>query len=407
MSQNTSPLVGRGAWWGDRTVKTKILATVAVSAVATGVVGFMGLQALSNAAASADSMYTSHTKGVDTAADISSAVANIALNARDTILATGPKDAATDVAALDGLGAEFDQAVGAYEATDLDATNKPVLDELVSTMTTYRAYLKNTLAPIAVAGHLQQWVVENDAHGPAMTDVLDKDAQTLRDIELTAAARQDAQVRAAYQSQRTASIVLMLVGILAAVGLGLVVAVGIARAARKVQAVAEALAAGDLTKASGVTSATRSAGWAASLDAAVESMRELMSLGGRVGGRRGCVVGGAVARRSAQISASAEETSAQSGVVSAAAEEVSRNVQTVAAGAEQMGASIREIASNAAEACEVAARAVTAAETTTATVAKLGDSSAEIGNVVKVITSHRRADEPAGAERHDRGRPGR
>ena len=62
-------------------------------------------------------------------------------------------------------------------------------------------------------------------------------------------------------------------------------------------------------------------------------------------------------------------------------------MQTVAAGAEQMGASIREIASNAAEAREVAARAVTAAETTTATVAKLGESSAEIGNVVKVITS--------------------
>jgi len=35
----------------------------------------------------------------------------------------------------------------------------------------------------------------------------------------------------------------------------------------------------------------------------------------------------------------------------------------------------------------VAARAVTAAENTTATVAKLGESSAEIGNVVKVITS--------------------
>jgi hypothetical protein len=37
----------------------------------------------------------------------------------------------------------------------------------------------------------------------------------------------------------------------------------------------------------------------------------------------------------------------------------------VAAGAEQMGASIREIASNAAEASEVAARAVSAAATTT------------------------------------------
>ena len=52
-----------------------------------------------------------------------------------------------------------------------------------------------------------------------------------------------------------------------------------------------------------------------------------------------------------------------------------------------MGASIREIATNAAEASEVAARPSIAAETTTATVAKLGESSAEIGNVVKVITS--------------------
>ena len=60
---------------------------------------------------------------------------------------------------------------------------------------------------------------------------------------------------------------------------------------------------------------------------------------------------------------------------------------TAAAGAEQMGASIREIATNAAEASEVATRAVAAVETTSTTVSKLGESSAEIGNVVKVITS--------------------
>src|SRR4028118_983366 len=64
-----------------------------------------------------------------------------------------------------------------------------------------------------------------------------------------------------------------------------------------------------------------------------------------------------------------------------------RGGPAVAAGADEMGASIREIASNAAEASAVAARAVTAAETTTATVARLGESSAETGNLVKVITS--------------------
>ena len=52
-----------------------------------------------------------------------------------------------------------------------------------------------------------------------------------------------------------------------------------------------------------------------------------------------------------------------------------------------MGASIREIAQNASEVSRVAAQAVTAADSTTATVAKLGESSLEIASVVKVITS--------------------
>ena len=52
-----------------------------------------------------------------------------------------------------------------------------------------------------------------------------------------------------------------------------------------------------------------------------------------------------------------------------------------------MGASIKEIAKNATEAARVATGAVKVAETTTATVSKLGDSSTEIGQVIKVITS--------------------
>jgi methyl-accepting chemotaxis protein len=88
-----------------------------------------------------------------------------------------------------------------------------------------------------------------------------------------------------------------------------------------------------------------------------------------------------------QLSANAEETSAQANVVSAAAEQVNKNVQTVATGAEEMTASIREIAKNASEAAAVATQAVKVAETTNTTVGKLGESSAEIGKVIKVITS--------------------
>ncbi len=90
---------------------------------------------------------------------------------------------------------------------------------------------------------------------------------------------------------------------------------------------------------------------------------------------------------SQQMSGNAEETSAQANVVSAAAEEVSTNVQTVATGTEEMSASIKEIAKNASDAAKVATQAVKVAETTNTTVAKLGESSAEIGKVIKVITS--------------------
>jgi len=90
---------------------------------------------------------------------------------------------------------------------------------------------------------------------------------------------------------------------------------------------------------------------------------------------------------STQMAANAEETSAQANVVSAASEQVSKNVQTVATGVEEMNSSIREIAKNATESARVAGQAVTAADIANKTISKLGESSSEIGKVIKVITS--------------------
>ena len=90
---------------------------------------------------------------------------------------------------------------------------------------------------------------------------------------------------------------------------------------------------------------------------------------------------------SQMMGSGASETAAQANVVSAASEQISKNVQTVATGTEEMSASILEIAKNANDAARVATTAVKVAETTNNTINKLGDSSAEIGKVIKVITS--------------------
>jgi len=88
-----------------------------------------------------------------------------------------------------------------------------------------------------------------------------------------------------------------------------------------------------------------------------------------------------------QISANSEETSAQANVVSRATEQVSQNLQSVSTGATEMTTTIQSIASNAHEAACVASNAVQTAQAANATVGKLGESSAEIGEVIKVITS--------------------
>jgi methyl-accepting chemotaxis protein len=90
---------------------------------------------------------------------------------------------------------------------------------------------------------------------------------------------------------------------------------------------------------------------------------------------------------SQQLAANAEETAAQATVVSAASEEVSTNVTIVASGTEEMLSSIREISRSADESARVAKNAVSVANAANDTIGKLGDSSAEIGKVIKVITS--------------------
>jgi methyl-accepting chemotaxis protein len=90
---------------------------------------------------------------------------------------------------------------------------------------------------------------------------------------------------------------------------------------------------------------------------------------------------------SQQMAGNAEETATQTHVVSAASEQVSQNLTVVATSSEEMLASIREIAKSANEAARMAKNAVGVADATNQTVQKLGDSSQEIGNVIKVITS--------------------
>jgi methyl-accepting chemotaxis protein len=370
---------GRSGWFADRPLAVKFGVLVGAVTLACG--GVLGSMLIGNTAVRDANTELIHLN-----------------QAQELVLQLDTRASELKVDGFKALVRE-DPSVQLSELADDIATPQAMLDELAPIPLTGDS-------AAAVAGLADSYAAYTDAisafvnaavSDQATTRLAWEDIQTANDLtdgavgtakDALAAESAAAEVRLddAITRSQNISLLIALVGVTFIGLVSWVTLKSITGPVKLVKASLEALAAGDLTVATGVRSKDEVGQMAASLDAAQISLREVLA---GVAASADAVAASSeeLSASSAQISASAEETSAQAGVVSGAAEEVSRSVETVAAGAEQMGASIREIASNAAEASEVAARAVTAAEQTTATVAKLGDSSAEIGNVVKVITS--------------------
>lgn len=144
--------------------------------------------------------------------------------------------------------------------------------------------------------------------------------------------------------------------------------------------------AGDLTETLGMETDSAIGQVAAGLDSFLQRLRGHI---GQIAGNSSLLASAAeeMSATSDQLKRNSSTATSATTDLSASAKTLSENVQTVAAGTEEMSASIREIAKNAENASRVASDAVGLAQSTTETVGKLGESSAEIGQVIKVITS--------------------
>ncbi|WP_241037990.1 methyl-accepting chemotaxis protein [Blastococcus litoris] len=369
----------------DLGVTTKILAAVTLAVLVAVGVGVQGLRSLSETARATETMYSRELVGTLEVERVRTQLFLLRLSATNYAVALDDEARQGFLDTRNKAYEDLAAAADSYLATKPSAAGQELIAHVLEGIEQYKAAMMR-LDPLAEAGLIADWSAERDALVAPIAAAIIKDLDELSSVRQGNAAKSAQAATDNYESTRTLLLAVIVAGALLALGLGVAIARAIRRDVHRVQAVAEGLAEGDLTRTAGLEGKDELGRMGRSLDEAVGSLRTVL---GSVGASADAVAASSeeLSASSAQISASAEETSAQSGVVSSAAEEVSRSVQTVAAGAEEMGASIREIATNAAQASEVAARAVTAAETTTATVAKLGESSAEIGNVVKVITS--------------------
>jgi methyl-accepting chemotaxis protein len=302
-----------------------------------------------------------------------------------TVLGLSPVPAVPDTTVFDSNSAALDEslvALGKVATSDVQRSNVETISKAWNEY--HEIVVSGPRVPdprprIAYTAGVQSKIkpLAEQIHQALETTIADINAQTT--AQLDAAADE-------YNSSRLTLLIVAGAAMLLAAAFALVAVRGVTRPLRAVSKVLDALAEGDLTARVDAGSKDEIGAMARSLNKATESMAGTVK----------AITGGVQSlETSAQelsvvankVETSAGETSNQAGIVAAAAEQVSRSVETVATGSEEMGASMKEIAENANEALSVASQAVKVADATNGTVAKLGESSLEIGNVVKVITS--------------------
>jgi methyl-accepting chemotaxis protein len=378
---------------GDRslTIKT-VIATTCVAVVAL-LVAALSINRMSHLNTDLKEMKASH---VDTLQQVANIRGELGTMFRGMLIynlgTTGPAAAraAQQKAGRDevaGADRSMDTALTTYGALTTDsAARQAGLAKFTEAVKSYRALRDAVLfgEPMAAGYTMPAPDQILPAFNKAETGMGEAvgSMQSVEDSESNAMAARGTD---SYNRAKTLTLIALLVGFVIAAAVCVLVIRLIRGQLTTVSTALDAVAEGDLTIAAEVRSRDELGAMAAAVNRAREGLRtSVLAL------THGAATLGDGTQRltsvTARLADQAREAADQAAVVANGAGDVSTNVQSAAAGSDQMGASIREIAENANNAAQVASRAVGVAQSTNDTVAKLGTSSEEIGNVVKVIT---------------------
>lgn len=192
----------------------------------------------------------------------------------------------------------------------------------------------------------------------------------------------------AHEAQQTLIllIVLGLLSIVLVVTATLAVARAIVTPLNKLREALGAMATGDLTYPAEIDQTDEIGQMAESYEAARTTLRGVVnSLTSGVG--RLASASNELTSASSTGAHASRKTTRQAVEVASSADEVTNNISRLSAAAEQMSVSIQEIATSATEASRVATEAVDVVAATSANVTRLGRASAEIGEVLEVISA--------------------
>ncbi|GAB77934.1 methyl-accepting chemotaxis protein [Austwickia chelonae] len=367
---------------GRLSIKSRLGVVVGIVLLIAIALGTFSVISLGRVAAASAEIYDKSLVPISQLGAMRADMKDVRIGTLNYVTSTDATSKANHKKRKEAAQAQFDKDLAAYRPNTVDPAALKTLEE------SWKSYLP-VLDPLMAYGDKMDFAGyaqyrDQNAIGPS--GAADGAVMKLVDAERKAADERRAEATSEYERSRNTLIIVLIVSVALAVGGVALVAVSIIRPIEVMKNTVDKVGHGDLTARTQLAGTDELSQLSSGLDDMIAALNETVA-GVRENAAQVQSTSGVIAGAAQDLQRSADQTAGTLSTVSASADEVSSNVQTVAAGTEEMTASIREIAKNAQDAAGVAASAVSVASTTNATVAKLGDSSAKIGEVVKAITS--------------------
>lgn len=369
--------------WTNLSTATKLFIGFSLVIVALIATGLMGLKKLEANQAQLNYLVDNSLYGAGLAGDMDARIQKIRYLSRKLSTFDDKSKVPEIDRALVDITNKFKYAFTEYKKTQPEGVGE-IISDIESALPDVETAIQSIRETVA-AGEYQAAETMIDAKLTEPANRLDAAVTLLEKAQGKAGAQVAKEAREEYSAARTEIIGIIVFGAFASLGIGFGILRSIVGPLQEFVAALQRVAQGDLDTSICVVRKDEIGQLGVALDHALTNLRETMNDIGK-----NAV---AVAAASEELHATSDELSqvagnsaAQLTEVAAASEDVSHSVQTVAAAVEEMEASIREIALGASGATQVAGRAVEMSAAAKEAIAKLGHSSTEIGNVVRVIS---------------------
>ncbi len=356
-------------------IKQKLITCFILLAVVTGIVGIFGIYTMNAINTQSENMYKNNLVPSQKLASIQSALGDIRAN---QLLAIYERNPGTLQTRLDAISAnvEKDSALlKEYEATIEDEKDQALYNTLTESLATYRE-LRNANLELVKA----QKYDEAQAGSGAVTQAriaVDEDLQALIDYKTQLSETILAQNTAAFKTQSTVMIILIIIGIALAVGLGLIVANMISRPLRQMVDSAQEIANGNLDVEVKIDSRDEVGELGLAFEKMTDHINEIMTN---------------IDSAAEQVAAGSKQIADSSMGLSQGATEQASSIEQLTASIEEISAQTRLNADHASEANELAELTRTNAvqgnnemKRMLESMEEINESSANISKIIKVI----------------------